>query len=149
MNTEIELGHIHGSCVDFDGKCILAIGPSGAGKTSLILDLIALGGILVADDQVILSEDANGIIASAPQSIAGKIEARGIGILSCPYVQMSYLNLIVDIATEPPMRLPESRTVKVGSISIEIIAGGKMSNLPIAVKILTLYGRNPPTEKTL
>ena len=29
---EIELGHTHGSCVDFDGKSILAIGPPGQGN---------------------------------------------------------------------------------------------------------------------
>jgi len=147
--TEIELGHVHGSCVDFNGKSILAIGPSGSGKTSLILDLIALGGVLVADDQVILSEDANGITVSAPHTIAGKIEVRGIGILSCPHVNMSYVNLIVDLSAEPLMRLPEINTVKIGSVSIEIIAGGTVQNLPITAKILNLYGRDLANEKVL
>ncbi len=149
MITEIELGHVHGSCVDFNGKSILAIGPSGSGKTSLILGLIALGGVLVADDQVILSEDTNGISATPPLAIAGKLEARGIGILSCPHVKMSYVNLIVDLSAEPQMRLPEISTVNIGSVSIEIIAGAKVQNLPITAKILNLYGRDPANEKVL
>lgn len=140
MITELDLGLNHGSCVDFDGKSILAIGPSGMGKSSLALQLIALGGILVADDQVVLSSDGKAAIVSAPPNIQGQIEARGVGILKCPNVDKSQLNLIVDLALEQTARLPDLKTVAVGSHHVNLIAGKDVQNLPIVAKILNLFG---------
>jgi HPr kinase/phosphorylase len=140
--SEIELGHIHGSCVDFEGKCILAIGPSGSGKSSLALSLIGLGGVLVSDDQVILSEDAKGITASPPVNITGKIEVRSIGILKCPHIEVSRINLVVDLSTEPDERIPKQEIVKIGTHPVNMIAGFGVENLPIAARLLNLYGWN-------
>jgi len=140
--TTIGPGAVHGSCVDFDGKSILAIGPSGAGKSTLALNLIALGGVLVSDDQVILSTDINGVNVSPPVSIAGKIEARNVGILNCPYLKSSRLNLVVDLDAIAHDRLPTPQTVKIGEHQVEIIAGNGVANLPIAVRLLNLFGRD-------
>ncbi|MBE9476017.1 MAG: serine kinase [Proteobacteria bacterium] len=145
MISEIKPGTFHGSCVDFEGKSILAIGPSGCGKSTLALNLVALGGILVSDDQVILSTDANGVIVSPPKTILGQIEARNIGILACPYVDMSRLNLVIDLTETAQCRLPEIHTVKIGAHYVEVIAGFDVANLPIAAKLLNLYGRGQAT----
>lgn len=141
MISSIALGLVHGSCVDFDGKSILAVGPSGAGKSSLALNLIALGGILVSDDQLLLSDDVDGVKVSPPDILAGKIEARYIGILNCPNVRFSRLNLVVDLAVQPQDRLPHQHSIKIGAHHVEIIAGKNVENLPIAAKLLNLYGR--------
>jgi len=140
--SKIRPGAVHGSCVDFDGKSILAIGPSGSGKSTLALDLIALGGVLVSDDQVILSTDINGVNVSPPASIAGKIEARNVGILNCPYLESSRLNLVVDLNAAAHDRLPTPQTVKIGAHRVDIIAGNGIANLPIAVRLLNLFGRD-------
>lgn len=142
MISSITLGLVHGSCVDFDGKSILAVGPSGSGKSSLALNLIALGGILVSDDQLLLSDDVDGVKISPPDILAGKIEARYIGILNCPYVKHSRLNLVVDLTAKPQDRLPHQHSLKIGAHHVEIIAGHGVENLPIAVKLLNLYGRD-------
>lgn len=142
MISEIKLGAVHGSCVDFDGNSILAIGPSGSGKSSLALDLIALGGILVSDDQVLLSSETTGVVVAPPTTISGKIEARGIGILSCPHVDTSHLNLVVDLASVSHDRLPGQHMVKIGAHHVEIIAGGSVTNLPIAAMLLNIFGRD-------
>ena len=60
---------------------VLILGPSGVGKSSLALRLMALGARLVADDGVALTVQAGALIARAPAPIAGLIEARGAGIL--------------------------------------------------------------------
>jgi len=138
-------GSVHGSCVDFDGKSISAIGPSGSGKSTLALNLIALGGVLVSDDQVILSTDIKGVNVSPPASIAGKIEARNVGILNCPYLEKSRLNLVVDLNAVERDRLPIPRTVKVGEHRVEIIAGNGIANLPTVVRLLNLFGRDQET----
>jgi HPr kinase/phosphorylase len=141
VTLDIQLGTVHGSCVDFDGKSILALGPPGSGKSSFSLELIALGGVLVADDQVILSNDGAGVIVSAPALISGKIEARGIGILKCPCVDKSRLNLVVDLNLVETERLPRQKTIKVGPYKIDLIAGKDVGNLPIAARLLNLFGR--------
>lgn len=140
MISEIDLGLVHGSCIDFKGKCILAIGPSGSGKSSLVLSLISLGGILVSDDQVILKQDINGVTASPPENIAGKIEARNIGILKCPHIDASQVNLVVDLSVKPTERIPKQETVMIGGYNINMIAGFGVDNLPIAARLLNLYG---------
>ena len=141
MILTIDPGRVHGTCVDFDGKSVLAIGPSGSGKSSLALQLIALGGVLVADDQVTLTTDATGIDVTPPQTISGRIEARNIGILNCPFVTTSRLVLVVDMAAAPKQRLPELQMVKIGPHHVDVIAGKGVNNLPIAAKLLTLFGR--------
>ncbi|MFK5996753.1 MAG: serine kinase [Rhodobacterales bacterium] len=140
MITDLKPGAVHGSCVDFDGKAILAIGPSGSGKSSLALSLIALGGTLVSDDQVILTADVKGVTVSPPKVIAGKIEARHIGILNCPFVDRSHLRLIVDMSTKPKQRMPDVRRVTIGLHPIAVISGKETPSLPIAAKLLTVYG---------
>lgn len=140
MILSISPGWVHGSCVDFEGKSILAIGPSGAGKSALALNLIALGGVLVSDDQVLLSDEIDAVTVAPPDVVSGKIEARNLGILNCPYVMMSDLNLVVDLNVKPQSRLPEHSMVKIGRHRVKIVAGLGVANLPIAVKLLNLYG---------
>ena len=142
MISSMTLGLVHGSCVDFDGKSILAIGPSGVGKSSLALNLIALGGVLISDDQLVLSNGENCVTVSPPDTLTGKIEARYIGILNCPYVKLSRLNLVVDLTTKPQDRLPQQHSIKIGAHHVEIIAGQGVENLPIAAKLLNLHGRD-------
>ena len=142
MITEIKLGAVHGSCVDFDGKSILAFGPSGSGKSTLALNLIALGGVLVSDDQVVLSNGTDGVIVTPPNVISGKIEVRNIGILKCPHVNASRLNLVIDLTVMPERRMPKIMFVEICAYHVEVIAGKGVNNLPIAAKLLNLYGRD-------
>ena len=42
---------MHATCVDINGSGVLIVGRSGSGKSSLAINLLALGSTLVADDQ--------------------------------------------------------------------------------------------------
>ena len=42
---------IHANCVSVDGKGLLILGASGAGKSSLTFELIALGAMLVSEQR--------------------------------------------------------------------------------------------------
>lgn len=88
-------------------RAVLLTGPPGAGKSDLALRLIDRGWQLIADDRVVLTNDANGqLLASAPATIAGRIEARGVGLLDTPCVSGPVpLALVLDLAS-PPERLP-------------------------------------------
>jgi len=109
---------IHATCVALDGaagQCgILLRGPSGSGKSDLALRLIDEGARLVADDQCELSleepEENAGrrVIARAPSVLAGRMEARGLGIVKTPGVAEAPVVLIVDLVRGDAVeRLPK------------------------------------------
>lgn len=97
--------HIHGSCVSRNEAGVLLLGPSGSGKSDLALRLIDRGFILVADDRV----DIAGGIASAPATLAGLLEVRGIGIVVLPHAASTRLGLAVQLGATPE-RLPHPET---------------------------------------
>ncbi|MBT5185175.1 MAG: hypothetical protein HOM01_00100, partial [Kordiimonadaceae bacterium] len=51
------MAFVHASCVRFEEKGILILGPSGSGKSDLALRLIDAGAILISDDYVDLKWD--------------------------------------------------------------------------------------------
>ena len=58
---------IHASCAAREGHGVLLLGPSGSGKSDLLLRLLDRGFALVADDRV----DLQSGMASAPATLAG------------------------------------------------------------------------------
>lgn len=73
---------LHGSLVDVYGTGLLLTGRSGIGKSEIALDLVERGHRLVADDVVILTKMAEGIlIGSGPEMLKHFMEIRGVGII--------------------------------------------------------------------
>lgn len=103
MSGEVE--RVHGTAIALGNRAALIRGPSGAGKSDLAFRCLGLGASdlvrepvkLVADDQVILRQDSSGIVASAPSTIRGKLEVRGLGILEVDAVAEADLVLIADL----------------------------------------------------
>jgi len=99
---------LHASCAArataSGGDAILLLGPPGSGKSDLLLRLVAEDFILVADDQVLIE----GLCARAPESLAGLLEVRGLGLFRLPFLPQATLRLAITlgIATE---RLPAPR----------------------------------------
>ncbi len=93
-----------GACHDFG---VLIEGPSGSGKSALALQLIALGGCLVADDRVRLALRDGTPHMLAPERLEGVIEARGLGLIRVPHLAAAPLRLVVDMGAVEPARLPE------------------------------------------
>jgi HPr kinase/phosphorylase len=72
---------VRGTCVAVDGCGVLLRGRSGAGKSDLALRLLSGGGRLVADDYTCLACSHGSLRASAPESLSGLLEVRGLGII--------------------------------------------------------------------
>ena len=99
---------LHGTCVDIQGSGVLICGKSGTGKSSLALQLMDRGAILIADDQTLLSLEREELILQSPVSLKGMMEVRGVGLCSFPVQQKSCLRLCVEICeTEELERLPK------------------------------------------
>ncbi|HEY7580323.1 MAG TPA: aldolase [Acetobacteraceae bacterium] len=92
---------IHGSCASRQGAGVLLTGPPGAGKSDLVLRLLARGFELVADDR---TEVVDGI-ARPVAALAGLLEVRGLGIFRLPYVSSARLALVVQLG-QAAFRMP-------------------------------------------
>ena len=87
---------------------VLIQGPSGVGKSDLALRLIGQGWRLVADDWTYLWASNGALYASAPAAIAGRIEARGLGIVAAPLRPLARIVLAVACTHDAVERLPET-----------------------------------------
>ena len=97
---------IHASSVDIDGKGVVILGKSGAGKSNLAIKLISMGAKLISDDQTHFRLKENKIIISKPETTPNFIEARGIGLIEVPFVVSSKLFCFVKITNLELKRLP-------------------------------------------
>lgn len=94
---------VHGTCVALGQRAALLRGKSGSGKSDLALRFLALPGDgdlrpqLVADDQVWVDFEDGRAIASPPETLAGLIEVRGLGIAEMPFVAAAPLVLVCDL----------------------------------------------------
>ena len=113
---------VHGTCVALGRLGVLLRGGAGSGKSDLALRFMALPGEgalcpgLVADDQVYVSANPDGTLtASAPPTIAGKIEVRGLGIMQLPFLPDAELVLVCDLVggKDVPRMPPESEKATV------------------------------------
>lgn len=103
---------VHASSVAAMGRAVLILGRSGAGKSALALQLMALGARLVADDRTILTATPEGLVASAPAAIRGRIEARFVGLLTADPVDAAPVVLAVDLDRAETERLPPAREAR-------------------------------------
>ena len=122
-------GPLHATCVALFGPRgwtgVLLTGPSGAGKSDLALRLMEGGARLVADDATLVWRDGEALHASCPDTIAGRMEVRGLGILSVPARPVVRLGLAAVCADRPPERMPDPQVwshAGVGLPSLEIDA---------------------------
>lgn len=97
------------------------VGPPGAGKSDLALRLIGRGWRLVADDYAHLFASGGAAYAVCPETIAGRMEARGLGVLPVCALGMTRLVLAVEQTREAVERLPEAETFDAAGVLLPLL----------------------------
>ena len=133
---------VHASCVALEGRGLLILGASGRGKSALALELMAMGAALVADDRVILRREGEALIATAPEAIAGRIEARFVGILNAVPAGPVALALALDLDRTEAERLPPRRSVNLLGISLPLVHNSETRHFPAAILQYLRAGRS-------
>lgn len=131
----------HASTVAFNDKAVVIKGASGSGKSSLALQLIGLDAMLIADDRTELTRTRDGVIATCPNQIEGKVEARSVGILNAPFQICARVHLIVDLdAPEELERMPVTRQEQLFDLSLPLLRPVNAPHFPVAIKLFLLHG---------
>lgn len=134
--------NVHATAITISGTGLLFAGPSGWGKSMLAFACLTeakrmgLPASLVADDQVFLSRDDAGVVATRPSSIAGLIELRGTGILSCESVANAVMHFaILPASASGPGRLPpdNERTELAPGLSLPVLRLLASAPVPLAI----------------
>lgn len=120
--TELSSETIHASCVAIGGAAVLIEGRSGTGKSDLALRLIDRGAVLVSDDYTTLIRRDGTLYATAPATLAGKMEVRGLGIVELPHVTDVPVVLLVAIVPQPPRMPGGGRTRRLAGVDLREIA---------------------------
>ena len=140
--TESVAETIHATCVAIGERGLLILGSSGTGKSDLALRLIDRGALLVSDDGVMVRAGSGRAYASAPATIAGRMEIRGLGIVEVPTMKEAPIALCIRLGTGermPPETLP---TFSVAGVAIPMLSMEPFEvSAPVKVeRALVLFG---------
>lgn len=104
-----------------DGRAVLICGPSGSGKSDLVLRLIDRGFMLVSDDRTLVRREGQRLVATAPVTIAGKLEVRGLGIVDMAHRSDAPVALIVELRSDIQRMPDEAPERPVLGISLPLV----------------------------
>ena len=134
---------LHASAVAFGARGVLIQGASGSGKSSLSLQLMALGATLIADDQTELFVHDEQLWARAPEAITGLIEARGLGLLLAE-ARPAPICAVVDLDQLETERLPPQRSINLLDIDVPHLQKVDGPAWPVALAQYLIAGRSAP-----
>jgi HPr kinase/phosphorylase len=103
--------------------------------------LMAMGGQLVADDRVRLWREGDAVLADAPDTLRGRVEARGVGILRADPAGPTRLALVVDLSRVDEQRLPPCRTRELLGVRLPLVLGSDQPHFHAALRQYLIAGR--------
>jgi HPr kinase/phosphorylase len=134
---------LHATAIAVDGRGLLIIGASGAGKSSLALGLIGLGALLVSDDQTLVCADGDALRLSCPvAALRGVIEVRGMGLVRAPVAADAALALVVDLDHVATQRLPPARRIELLGHDFPLVYNADHAHFPVALMLQLRHGRH-------
>lgn len=117
--------NLHGTAVILGDRGLFIQGRSGTGKTELALELLERTRFngkfarLVSDDQVFTSSAGGKLLMTSPETIAGVIEVRGLGLCSIAAQGKAVIDLVVTLVDpKQAERMPESSFATLHSVRL-------------------------------
>ncbi len=120
--------NLHGTAIALGSAGALIRGAPGSGKSDLALRCLALAptgliageALLIADDRVDVAREDGRIRMTAPATIRGRIEVRGVGIMTVPHALSATLALVADlVGPEEIERMPDPE-LKTAILGVEL-----------------------------
>lgn len=109
------------TCVAIDGRAMLIEGPSGSGKSSLALELIDRGAVLVGDDGVLLTATDGRLLAHPHPNTRGLLEVRNLGIVAFPCIEEAPVVLVIALDPQAPRFIETAETTEIGGIPLPLV----------------------------
>lgn len=146
---------LHGTCLSVNGEGVLLLGEPGAGKSDLALRLMDEPGYgisespmrskLVADDQVIITRQEDRLIASVPPAIQGKLEIRGLDIVTLATQSSVALSLVVRLQTPSRIeRLPDHAVFDILGLALPVVEiDGNSASAPARLRAALHWLKQP------
>jgi len=131
---------LHATAVAIGEKGLLILGSSGAGKSHLAVEMLALGADLVSDDRVWLRNNGSELMLHQAEPLAGCIEARGLGLISCPMRPSVPLKYCLDLSLISEARLPFALEVTKLGHRVLVLPGGPVVPQAAALVLLLKNG---------
>lgn len=128
--------HLHASAFAYAGVGCLLLGTSGSGKSATLAQALMHGAALIADDQVMVRNEAGSLIAQAPTEIQGILELRSLGIIRLPFVDAHPIHLAVELTDDAVERLPTPLTREFLGIPLPLLNLPAAPHTPIASLLL-------------
>ena len=120
--------------IDDAWRGVLIQGPSGAGKSDLALRLMQVGWRLVGDDWVDVFACEGALYAAAPATIAGRMEVRGLGVVSRPFLPSARIALSLHLTHEPVERMPEAAQDVIDGVAVpRLVLDARPASAPLVV----------------
>lgn len=136
---------LHGTAIAWNGEAVLLSGPPGAGKSDLAWRILENdpAARLVGDDRLEWQVEEGALWLSAPGTLAGLIEIRGLGILTLPYAPKARLRLLIELVSRaevPRLPLPAFR---------EVLAFREVESMPVPLLRLHAFDASAPAKVAL
>jgi serine kinase of HPr protein (carbohydrate metabolism regulator) len=141
--NRISSENLHATCVASNARAVLIVGPSGSGKSDLALRMLDRGFSLVSDDRTVVRKEGEKLIASAPVTIRGKLEIRGIGIVDMESTDDVPVALVVELTADMQRMPDDSRErlilgTKVPMVNIDAMTASAPTKVAVALDRLGL-----------
>ena len=138
MSDRLSSENVHATTVAKDGRAVMLLGPSGSGKSDLALRLFERGFELVSDDQTLIRREGERLIATAPLTIKGKMEVRGLGIVEIPSIEQAPIALAIELVSDMKRMPDDSRERTFLSVSVPLVSIDAMTASAAAKVVLAL-----------
>jgi len=109
------------TCVAIGERAVLIEGLPGAGKSTLALELIDRGAVLVGDDSVLLENVRGHLLARPHPNTRALLEVRNLGILPFPCAQAVPVALVLALDAQAPRYIEEPERIVIAGADLPLI----------------------------